>query len=373
MFLAVREIMHSKTKFSMIIVIFVLLAWLVFILSGLGNGLSTLAAAVFKNMDADYVVFQEDARSSMSKSVLTDDLMQDVKASPDVKDAAAMGSSLATVVKHASGGKSNKVDVAIIGIDAGSFLEPAVIEGQKLSDQSSTKVIVNSTLRDEGFRIGDTLRLDGSKEKMTISGFVENQSYNHLPAVFTPMSEWRKVAFAAPGSDKGIKNPVNAVMLQGENIDPAKIDKLLSGTETVTKNKAVQSMPGYKEESGTISMMLAFLFVISGFVLGVFFYVLTLQKTNQFGIMKAIGADNRFLSRAIVSEVFLLTVISIVTGVLLTYGTAAILPSAIPFKLDPLLVVLYSVALLIIALLSSLISVRRTTKIDPLQALGRVE
>lgn len=48
MFLAVREIMHSKTKFSMIIVIFVLLAWLVFILSGLGNGLSTLAAAVFK-------------------------------------------------------------------------------------------------------------------------------------------------------------------------------------------------------------------------------------------------------------------------------------------------------------------------------------
>ena len=135
------------------------------------------------------------------------------------------------------------------------------------------------------------------------------------------MSEWRKVAFAAPGSDKGIKNPVNAVMLQGENIDPAKIDKLLSGTETVTKNKAVQSMPGYKEESGTISMMLAFLLVISGFVLGVFFYVLTLQKTNQFGIMKAIGADNRFLSRAIVSEVFLLTVISIVTGVLLTYGT----------------------------------------------------
>lgn len=68
MFLVMKELMHSKMKFSMITVIFVLIAWLVFILSGLGTGLSTLAASTFKTMKADYVVFEEGSQSSMSKS-----------------------------------------------------------------------------------------------------------------------------------------------------------------------------------------------------------------------------------------------------------------------------------------------------------------
>lgn len=59
MFLAMKELMHSKMRFLMIVIIFVLLAWLVFILSGLGNGLSTLATSTFKNMKADYVVFEQ--------------------------------------------------------------------------------------------------------------------------------------------------------------------------------------------------------------------------------------------------------------------------------------------------------------------------
>lgn len=61
MFLAMKELMHNKMKFLMIIIIFVLMAWLVFILSGLGNGLSTLAASTFKTMKADYVIFEEGA------------------------------------------------------------------------------------------------------------------------------------------------------------------------------------------------------------------------------------------------------------------------------------------------------------------------
>jgi putative ABC transport system permease protein len=44
-----------------------------------------------------------------------------------------------------------------------------------------------------------------------------------------------------------------------------------------------------------------------------------------------------------------------------------------PFILDPKLVIAYSIALLVIALLSSLVSVRMILKIDPLKALGRVE
>jgi len=84
----------------------------------------------------------------------------------------------------------------------------------------------------------------------------------------------------------------------------------------VTRAAAVQGISGYKEESGTIMMMLGFLLVISAFIIGVFFYVFTMQKTNQFGIMKAIGARNRLLSRAVVSQVLVLSVSSIIIGIL---------------------------------------------------------
>lgn len=373
MFLAMKELMHSKMKFSMITVIFVLIAWLVFILSGLGTGLSTLAASTFKTMKADYVVFEEGSQSSMSKSLLSEQLLAEVELLPNVSAAAPMGSTMATALKGQGAKNEDKVDIAIIGINPGSFLEPAIVEGESLTSENSTGVLVNSTMKDEGFSLGDTFQLDGTTESLTIVGFVKDQTYNHVASVFTPMEEWRKISFAAPGSDKGVPGPVNAIMLQGKDIDPEVINSKLSGTDTVTRAGAVQGMPGYKEENGTILMMLAFLLAISAFVLGVFFYVITMQKTNQFGIMKAIGASNKFLGKAIVSQVFIISLTSIVIGILLTYGTAAIMPKGMPFKLETNLVVTYSIILLIIAVLSSMVSVRKITKIDPLQALGRVE
>lgn len=372
MFLAMKEIMHSKTRFSMIVIIFVLIAWLVFILSGLGNGLSSLAASVFKNMDAKYVVFQQGSQNSMSKSLLSEELVADIEKVPNVTAAAPMGSTMATALKGLSNNNDDKVDIAIIGINPGTFLEPKVIEGKSLSADQPRNVIVNDTMKEDGFKLGDTFQLDGSPESLTIVGFVENQTYNHVTAVFTPMAQWRTIAFAAPGSDKGVANPVNAIMLQG-SIDPDAVDAALTNTDTVTRSAAVQGMPGYKEENGTILMMLAFLLAIAAFVLGVFFYVMTLQKTNQFGILKAIGARVGFLSKAIMSQVLVLSLVSIVIGILLTYGTAAIMPKGMPFKLETNLVVGYSIILLVIAMLSSLVSVRRIAKIDPMKALGRVE
>ena len=373
MFLAWKEMRHSKIRFLMIGIIYVLIAWLVFILSGLGNGLSTLAAATFKNMDADYVVFEKCSKASMGKSLLSWDLSEELANMPNVQAVSPMGISISSALRENGGSDEEKVDIAIIGIEPGSFLEPDVVEGEGLSAERLTYAIVNDTMKDHGYRVGDTFQLDGSTEKLTIAGFVTNETYNHIASVFVPIEEWRKIAFAAPGSDKGVNNPVNAIMLQGKDIDPKAINEQLPGTDTVTRSAAVMGISGYKEESGTILMMLGFLFVIAAFIIGVFFYVFTMQKSNQFGIMKAIGAKNGFLAKAVISQVFLLSLVSIIIGVLLTYGTAAVMPKGMPFNLEVNLVIAYSIILLVISLISSLVSVRTVLKIDPLKALGRVE
>jgi len=373
MFLATRELKHAKWRFAMIAMILILISWLVFILSGLGNGLSTLSAATFQNMDAEYVVFEEGSRHSMSRSVISENLVEDLKAQEQVENAAAMGSHVAVVLKEGMKDDSEKIDVSILGIEPGSFLEPSIIEGDSLTQAEGYQVIINESLKDKGIEIGDVLEIEGVSETLEVIGFVEGESFNHLPSIFIALDEWRAIHFAAPGSDMGIEKPVNAIMLQGNSIEQDKLPNVIEGIEVATKKEAINGIPGYTAENGTIMMMLGFLLVISAFVIGVFFYVLTLQKSNQFGVMKAIGASNLFLTKAIVSQITLVATFSIGIGIILTYGTAAILPEGMPFALDPMLLWSYALILLVVSVLSSLISVRRITKIDPLQAIGRVE
>ena len=117
---------------------------------------------------------------------------------------------------------------------------------------------------------------------MKVAGFAENQSYNHLPAIFTTMDQWRTIHFAAPGSDMGVDSPVNAIMLQGKNIIPGEITKEIDGIEIATKQEAINGIPGYKEENGTIMMMPRFFIGHIGHrYRAVFFYVLTLQKRTN--------------------------------------------------------------------------------------------
>ena len=89
--------------------------------------------------------------------------------------------------------------------------------------------------------------------------------------------------------------------------------------------------------------------------------------------MKAIGASDRFIKNSIISQVFVLSLISIIAGIVLTYLTALVFPEGMPFNLDFKMVILYAIVLLIVSVLGSVISARQVTKIDPLTAIGRVE
>ena len=374
MFLALKEMKQAKARFLMIGAIIMLIAWLVFILSGLGNGLATLSAATMKNLNADYFVYEEGSEGKIMKTKVSADLQADIQAMDNVKATSPLGQSTVVVYKKGENEVSaTKEDIAFLGIEAGGFIEPPVTEGKQLDSSNLNGVIVNDTLKDDGYKLGDTIKITSSNLEVEIIGFVNNETFNHLPVVFANMELWQSYAFAAPGSDNGLTNPVNTIAIQGAKIDPDKMESKLEGVDIISHSSAVMGMPGYKEESGTIYLMLAFLMVISAVIITVFFYVFILQKTQQFGVMKAIGASNGFIKKSIIAQVFVLSLISIIAGVILTYLTALALPPAMPFSLDNKLVIIYALLLLLFSVLGSILSARQVTKIDPLTAIGRVE
>lgn len=374
MFLALKELVHSKGRFIMIGLIIVLISWLVFILSGLGTGLADLAAGTLKRAEANAVVFEEGADMSLSKSMLSESISDNLLRQKGVSDTAPISTFSTSIRKSGTSEESGKkTDAILIGIEPGSFIEPTPTEGKHLADDAADQVLVDSSLKNDGFAIGDTLALSGSTEKLTIGGFTDHQTLNHQPAIFVNLDQFRMIRYAAPGSDNGIEDIVNGILVQGKDIDLNELTKADEHIEAGSKKAAVNAVPGYSAENATITMMLWFLMIISAFILGVFFYVLTNQKTQQFGVLKAIGGSNGFIIRSVISQVFVLSLVSVMIGIGLTYLTTLFLPEAMPFHLEVPMVMIYSIVLLLISLISSLFSVVKIAKIDPLTALGRVE
>ena len=375
MFLARKELWFSKKRFFLIGFIIVLITWLVFVLSGLGNGLSDLGTAVIRYSDLDVAIFEKDSELTLGKSTLPESVVAEALEVEGVEEAASIATAAGAIYRGVNVDEETgkKTAVLFVGIESGSFMEPKTISGENLNEAEPNRVLVDESLMREGFKLNDKITLNGVGTEYTIGGFVSNKTLNHMPAIFVTMDTLRGFKYMVPGSDMGIEKPISAVFLKGNNIDTEELTAAIDGIETGSIKETLNGIPGYSAESGTINLMLWLLIFISAFVIAVFFYVLTTQKVNQFGVMKAIGASNGFIMNSVVSEVFLLSGISILIGVGLTYLMTLVLPEDMPFTLLPNMVMLYGVILLATSLIGSLFSIRSIIKIDPITALGRVE
>ncbi|MEK7326857.1 MAG: FtsX-like permease family protein [Chloroflexota bacterium] len=266
-----------------------------------------------------------------------------------------------------------QIDVTVLAIDPTGFLAPAIIEGESLVSAPEGGIVVDESMKRRGVQLGDTLRITGAEMELTVIGFTAGQTYNHIPVIFMDLLRWRSLKFAAPGSDRGVVDPVSIIAVQMDEAAATQVAATLSGVEIVTPKVALDHLPGYKEEQSSILMIEVFLFVIAAFIVAVFFYVITLQKTNQFGVLKAFGASTGFLARGLIGQVLCLSLIGIGLGALLTYSVAAIMPESIPFNLAREIVVNYSAVLLLVALGGALLSLRQIATIDPLIAIGRID
>ncbi len=370
MFLALREFRHARLRYGLISAILTLIALLVFLLSGLANGLSTDNGAALEHMNADYLVFQSGVRLFLHRSILPMQTVTEVQQVPGVKNAAPLGHLTVTVQRATT---NEQIDATILAIDPSSFLAPPFIAGSGLSGHAPHSVVVDRTFQRHGVKLGDTLNVTPSGQGLTVAGFTTGQTYNHLPVIFTTIPLWQALKFAAPGSSEGITDPISAVAVQMDAAAAARVAQAVPGVEVATLAVAIQNLPGYSEEQGTLTMIQVFLFLIAACIMAAFFYVLTLQKSHQFGILKALGASSAFLARDLIGQVLVLSMVGVLVGALLSYGIAALIPSAVPFALDTPLVAAYGAVLLAVALVGTLLSLRQIARVDALVAIGRMD
>lgn len=356
MFLAWNEIKQNKLRFILISSVLLLIAYLVFFLSGLVNGLANMNREAVDKWQADAIILTDESDKSLPQSILSTDDVSQVKNANHLAPIAQINAIASRVSDE-----DTRQGVAIFAVQPDDFIAPNITDGHMFERKGD--VVAADYLKSEGFKVGDKVKLSSSDEYVTIVGFTDHARFNAAPVLYTSFETMQQIKGLPIESDP----LVNAVVVQSENISTIKVPTSLEVVETET---FIEKLPGYAAQNITLTLMIAFLIVISSVIIAIFLYVLTVQKASMFGVLKAQGISNAYLARSVVAQTFILTVVGVALGFALTWLTGAFLPYKVPVQFDILSMLIYALIFIIVAILGAVFSVLSIFKIDPLKAIG---
>ncbi|WP_188042549.1 ABC transporter permease [Changpingibacter yushuensis] len=348
MFLAFNEIRHEVRHYTLITAMITLVGLLVFFLTGLAVGLNSAMTSSIRSWPASTVYLS----STSNESVLASFVPEESASALQGTDTALFG--LTSVTVEQSDG--SQVNAFAMGLDADSFIAPKLTEGDVWAQPGDA--VVDESMRDEGYAIGDTFTLAQSDQELTITGFTDNATYSSYPVMYISIADWQALGVQYDGM-------VSGVATDGD-VDTASVSGDLTALSTTD---FINAIPGVSAQNITFGLMIAALIIISAVVLGVFTYVLTLQKQKVFGVMKAQGISNGMIGWSVLWQTAFLSIFGSVFAVAVSTALGVILPDGVPFTIPVFFWIVIGAIIVVFSLIGALFSVRSATKIDPLEAL----
>ena len=355
MFLAINEILKEKSRFVLIVIVVILVSYLVFFLTGLAYGLASSYTRAFDKWDASGIIMSANANDTIGRSLLYSsdyaDLLSD--------DVAPLGVGSATLIAE------SREDVALFGVEQGSFLAPDISEGRSIS--ADNEVVLSDELQSLGIALGDSIALADVADKYKVVGFTSRSTFQTTPVIYMSHDTWRLVASEASGMT-GMRDSltISALITRGDQ-------KAAYTNERIywqSIDDFIFNLPGYRPQVLTFSLMIGFLIGIAAFVLSIFIYILTMQKKSIFGVLKAEGISSAYIGRSVIVQVLIIATTGLLTGLALALATGLLLADKVPFQVNILFFAGISLLFLACALLGGIASVRSVAKIDPVEAIG---
>ncbi|MGY3725111.1 putative ABC transport system permease protein [Granulicatella balaenopterae] len=352
MYLAVKEMKKNKGRFAMIIAIILLISYLVFFLSALADGLSNDKVSAINLWDSQYVVLEKDANKNIMQSQVPLEEQEQFKAGDPQPLAIMRQSAFINEQKSVDDLKN----IVVMGMPTDSTIFPELIDGT-LPKNAEEVVITKDLVDEENMKIGDEIHLAKGDEVYHVTGITPAAKYGNTPVIYGNLDLTNQLTHQS--------NNVNAFVLMNQEKPANDVDYQVLGMK-----EFIQKLPGYKAEQMTFTMMISFLIVISAIILGVFIFIMTLQKKTTFGIMKIQGISSSYIGKSVMMQTLVTAIIGVLSGMILTLVTGMALPVAVPFKANPLNFAVMAVIMVVISLAGALFSMRNVAKIDPIKTLG---
>lgn len=351
MFLAIKEIKHEKMRYGLIVFMIFLISYMILATWGLAYGLARENTVALENWQAKSVVLNKNANLSMNSSILTKDDLKKI----DLTDQDAVVGEIQVVLKKS--GKTG-INAQYIGVRKSEFAykEQKLVSGRKATGKY--EVTADESLKNKGYKLGDQVTLNGSSHKYKIVGFVQDAKINIEPIIYGSLANWKKLKNAMPTIAASGVISKRSRSVKGKNYKSYGIKQF------------IQKLPGYSAQNLTFELMIAFMFIISLMIVGVFLYILTIQKLPNYAVLRAQGVPAKTLIWATISQSLLLTVAGLAIALLAIWGTAAAMPSSAPMAFTGQIFASAIGGMLAMALIGGLIPVKTILKIDPVAAIG---
>jgi putative ABC transport system permease protein len=268
----------------------------------------------------------------------------------------------------------------VLGLDDATLIggPPTMIEGTLADLRRADSVIVDTigvhdklarTLPDGTkvpLKIGDTLELND--HRAVVVGICRNtRTFQSQPVVYTTYT--RATTFAP--RERKLLSFVLVKAKAGQDV-PALCERIhrTTGLAALTRDQfqttTYQYFMKYTGIPINFGIAVALGFIVGTAIAGQTFYNFTLDNLRHFGALKAMGAGNGLLLRMILLQAAVVGFIGYGLGV----GAAAafgyaLRDSELAFKLPWQLLLVTGVAITVICMLSSLISMRKVVRLEP--------
>lgn len=367
--LGLKDILFARGRFALMAAVVALIAMLLVMLTSLTAGLAHQSTSAVKSLSAGRVVFSlADAdKASFTASTITSEQLASYRDALG-EEVYPLGVSSARARGTSDGERDGNLGAANVALFAGESLpgqaEPG--SGEIWIDRDTASDL---GLLSDAQELIDTAAVSINGQLFPHVTLMDAAWYSHQPVARIALADWRTVAhiaddtagtvlLLAPGTVAGLGDNALAQLEADTN------------TSAVTVSQSLRALSSYSSENGSLMLMQAFLYGISGLVIAAFVAVWTVQRTRDIAVLKALGASTGYVIRDSLTQALVITVLGSVVGGALGAGLAGLVSNVVPINLTAWTGILPVVGITVIGVAASLVAVRQTLKINPLLALG---
>ena len=322
MSLARRNLFQDKTRLALSIGGVALAVMLILILKGFLTGMNRQITSYLDHSPGSIVVAQEDVVNLLgATSLLPEGILQKTETVRGVDEAIPILSQFVILDLH-----EKKQPAYMIGYDPKLGGGPwELISGSE--PRSKREIVFDRIFADRhDLKLGDEVEVMG--KDFTIVG-LSNGTTSWMTSYFFIRKEAAEDLLLTPGATS---------FLLLTTSDGTSLDDILrrlnniSGVNALAKKEmsANDIILFAKIFSAPLKLMVGIAFLVGTMIVGLIIYTATVERQREYGVIKAIGAKNRFLYQIVVTQALFASIAGSALGILLANSAAQWIMSARP-------------------------------------------
>ncbi|MHB1023633.1 MAG: ABC transporter permease [Acidobacteriaceae bacterium] len=291
----------------------------------------------------------------------------------------------------------------VIGYEPGHLGGPPVIVAGRRIEASHYEIVADVKT---GLQPGEHIRLGNFD--YTVVGLTKNMvGYTADPVIYATLNDAQNILFEAdPDLLRNVRRRTQQQLLSAATLAPRLSGPLANQASQIAENVsfvnavAVKVQPGVSAETVTreiarwkhltvysssrevnmqlmgsnrlillqLSLFRLILFIIAGVVIGLITYTFTLDKLKEIAVLKLLGTQTRRIYSMILQQAVLMGLLGTLLGAALEFASEPYFPRRVVATRGDVVQMLIVIS--IIALLASIMAIRRAMKVDPRSVLG---